>query len=227
MSLSKLQKISAQKDLEHGLHVKTGSSNCWVLNLHSTAHLESTSRRWKFTARCCWFPHLHGAVQAGDGSGIQFDMYQYYSNWFWYQHYSIGFLFSREPIYSILLYSKGLIPRVFFADLLNFSKNSQCAKRYGRYLWLWWLWWPESAAQLVGWKVRLLGWQVFFGNHCLHLDMVSTYDGMMFVNSNMYIYIYTQLICICICNTHVLGQWLKFKLFGITYWVGKIKFKDF
>ena len=27
-----------------------------------------------------------------------------------------------------------------------------------RYLWLWWLnSWPESAAQLVGWKVRVVG----------------------------------------------------------------------
>ena len=29
------------------------------------------------------------------------------------------------------------------------------------------------------------------------------------------------------CSYHLLGQWLNFKLFGITYLVGKIKFKPF
>ena len=32
-----------------------------------------------------------------------------------------------------------------------------------------------------------------------------------------------QLVALCI----LLGQWLNFKLFGITYLVGKIKFKPF
>ena len=41
---------------------------------------------------------------------------------------ALVFFFPGEAIYSILLCSVRTYPRVFFADLLNFSKNPQAPK---------------------------------------------------------------------------------------------------
>ena len=104
MSLSKLQKISAQKDLEHGLHVigkfellgfeSSFNSTPWInkppLKIHSPLLLVPAPS-WRCPGRG-W-------------SGIQFDMYQYYSIGFGISTTALVFFFPGEPIYSILLYS--------------------------------------------------------------------------------------------------------------------------
>ena len=138
-------------------------------------------------------------------SGIQFDMYQYYSIGFGISTTALVFSFvpGNQYIRSCCIrkdLSTGVLCR--FVELLKKILRRQ---KVWRYLWLWWLWWPESAAQLVGWKVRLS--TPWHGKHLWWNDVCE--------QQYVHIYIYT----------HVLGQWLKFKPFGITYWVRKIKFK--
>lgn len=171
-------------------------SNCWVLNLHSTAHLESTAAA-SFTAALLDSTFM--ALSRPGWSGFNLIcinttalvLVSALQHWFSF--------FPGTNIFDLVVFVRTY--HGFALPICWTSQKILRRQKVWRYLWLWWLWWPESAAQLVGWKVRLLGWlggfckSLFTPWHGKHLWWNDVCEQQYV---HIYIYIYATYIYIYI-----------------------------